>query len=143
LNTTTILVAFNIHHALAKILLAFLCPNSNLVSSNVSPRAASRRKICIIPSNYIFSGGKADDSAAVASAFAECSSNAIISFREGVDVPACPSTNPVEQPIDLFFNRPAHTTLLRVGIKAWPIGPLVSSLFNRPQGENYACSVAK
>jgi hypothetical protein len=31
------------------------------------------------------SGGKADDSAAVASAFAECSSNAIISFREGVD----------------------------------------------------------
>jgi hypothetical protein len=58
-------------------------------------------------------------------------------------VPACPSTNPVEQPIDLFFNRPAHTTLLRVGIKAWPIGLLVSSLFNRPQGENYACSVAK
>jgi hypothetical protein len=58
-------------------------------------------------------------------------------------VPACPSTNPVEQPIDLFFNRPAHTTLLRVGIKAWPIGPLVGSLFNRPQRENYACSVAK
>jgi hypothetical protein len=54
-----------------------------------------------------------------------------------------PSTNPVQQPIDLFFNRPAHTTLLRVGIEAWPIGPLASSLFNRPQGENYACSVAK
>jgi hypothetical protein len=58
-------------------------------------------------------------------------------------VPAHPSTNPVEQPIDLFFNRPAHTTLLRVGIEAWPIGPLASSLFNRSQGENYACSVAK
>jgi hypothetical protein len=49
----------------------------------------------------------------------------------------------VEQPIDLFVNRPAHTTLLRVGIEAWPIGPLASSLFNRPQEENYACSVAK
>jgi hypothetical protein len=58
-------------------------------------------------------------------------------------VPACPSTNPVEQPIGLFFNRPAHTTLLRLGIEAWPIDPLASSLFNRPYGENYACSVAK
>jgi hypothetical protein len=50
-------------------------------------------------------------------------------------VPACPSTNPVEQPIDLFFNRPAYTTFLRVGIKAWPITPLASSLSNRPQGK--------
>jgi hypothetical protein len=60
-----------------------------------------------------------------------------------VTVPACPSTNPVEQPIDLFFNRPTHTTLLHAGIEAWPIAPLASSLFNRPQGENYAYSVAK
>jgi hypothetical protein len=58
-------------------------------------------------------------------------------------VPAHPSTNPVEQPIDLFFNRPAYTTFLRVGIESWPIAPLASSLFNRPQGKNYACSVAK
>jgi hypothetical protein len=50
-------------------------------------------------------------------------------------VPAYPSTNPVEQPIDLLFNRPAHTTLLRVNIKAWPISLLVSSLFNRLQGK--------
>jgi hypothetical protein len=33
-------------------------------------------------------------------------------------VPACPSKNPVEQPIDLFFNWPAYTTFSRVGIKA-------------------------
>jgi hypothetical protein len=32
-----------------------------------------------------------------------------------------PSTFPVEQPIDLFFNGPAHMTFLHVGIKAWPI----------------------
>jgi hypothetical protein len=53
----------------------------------------------------------------------------------GAPVPAHPSTNPVEQPIDLFFNRPAYTTFLRVGIKAWSIAPLAGSLSNRPQGE--------
>jgi hypothetical protein len=49
-------------------------------------------------------------------------------------VPTHPSTVPVEQPIDLFFNGPAYTTFLHVGITAWPIAPLVGSLFNRPQG---------
>ena len=34
-------------------------------------------------------------------------------------------------------------TFLHVGIKAWPIVPLVGSLFNRLQGGNYACSVAR
>jgi hypothetical protein len=45
-----------------------------------------------------------------------------------------PSTNPVEQPIDLFFNRPTHTILLRVGIEAWPIGPLASSAIQQVVG---------
>jgi hypothetical protein len=53
-------------------------------------------------------------------------------------VPAHPSTNPVEQPIDLFLNGPAYTTFLRVGIMARPVTPLASSLFNKPQGDNYA-----
>jgi hypothetical protein len=44
---------------------------------------------------------------------------------------------PVEQPIDLFFNRPAHTTLLRVGTEAWPIGQFAI------QQAAYACSIAK
>ena len=45
-----------------------------------------------------------------------------------------PPTFPVEQPIDLIFNGPAHMTFLHVGIKAWPIAPWVGSLFNRLQG---------
>jgi hypothetical protein len=49
-------------------------------------------------------------------------------------VPTDPPTNPVEQPIDLFFNGPAYRTFLHVGITARPVAPLVSSLFNRPQG---------
>jgi hypothetical protein len=58
-------------------------------------------------------------------------------------VPAHPLINPVEQPINLFFNRPAYMTFLRVGIHAWPITLLAGSLSNRPQGENYAGSVIK
>jgi hypothetical protein len=42
--------------------------------------------------------------------------------------------------LNLFFNQP---TFFGVGIKARPIEPLVNSLFNKPEGENYACSVAK
>jgi hypothetical protein len=48
------------------------------------------------------------------------------------------STNPIEQPIDLFLNGPAYTTFLHIGITAKPVAPLASSLFNRPQGDNYA-----
>jgi hypothetical protein len=58
-------------------------------------------------------------------------------------VGARPSTTTVEQPIGLLFNRPAHRTFLHVGIMARPVAPSVSLLFNRPQGDNYACSVAR
>jgi hypothetical protein len=44
-----------------------------------------RPKSCVIPSNYISSNGTADDSAAIARAFAECSKDALIEFGEGVD----------------------------------------------------------
>jgi hypothetical protein len=47
---------------------------------------------------------------------------------------SAPQQIPVEQPIDLFLNRPAYTTFLPVGITARPITPLASPLFNRPQG---------
>ncbi|KAH8820137.1 pectin lyase fold/virulence factor [Xylogone sp. PMI_703] len=40
---------------------------------------------CVIPSRYIASKGTADDSDAVAAAFAECSQDSVIKFREGVD----------------------------------------------------------
>jgi hypothetical protein len=44
-----------------------------------------RLKTCIVPSNYISSNGTADDSEAVACAFASCSRDAVIVFSEGVD----------------------------------------------------------
>lgn len=44
-----------------------------------------RPKSCVIPSNYISSNGIADDSAAIARAFADCSKDAVIEFGEGVD----------------------------------------------------------
>jgi hypothetical protein len=58
-------------------------------------------------------------------------------FQRVGPVPTHPSTNPVDQPIDLFVNGPAHTTFLHVGISAGPVAPLVNLLFNRPQ-DNYA-----
>ena len=60
---------------------AFLTSYSTLVSSSLTPRAASGTKICIVPS----SNGDGDDTPAVEAAFAKCSSNAIVSFSEGVD----------------------------------------------------------
>jgi polygalacturonase len=45
----------------------------------------ARNKVCVIPSQYSSSNGTADDSPAVASAFAKCSSDSIIIFSEGVD----------------------------------------------------------
>jgi hypothetical protein len=57
---------------------------------------------------------------------------AIVVFHDVV--PTDPSINPVEQPIDLFLNEPAHTTFIHVGITARPVAPLASSLFNRPAG---------
>lgn len=44
-----------------------------------------RQRTCVIPSQYKASNGTADDSPAVAEAFAKCSVNAVIEFSEGVD----------------------------------------------------------
>ncbi|CZR64156.1 probable exopolygalacturonase [Phialocephala subalpina] len=52
-----------------------------LVASDCPP---ARTKACLIPSKYLSSNGSADDSPAVAAAFAKCSSNSVIIF-EGVD----------------------------------------------------------
>jgi len=52
-------------------------------------------------------------------------------------VPTNPSTNPVDQPIDLLAIRPAHTTCNTVCIWARPIDLQVNLLFNRPQGLDY------
>jgi hypothetical protein len=49
-----------------------------------------------------------------------------------------PSTNPVEQPIDLFLNGPAYTTFSHVGIMARPVAPLASSFVQQVQGDNCA-----
>ncbi|ESZ92752.1 hypothetical protein SBOR_6864 [Sclerotinia borealis F-4128] len=42
-------------------------------------------RTCIIPSKYESSNGTADDSPAIAAAFAKCSSNSIVEFKKGVD----------------------------------------------------------
>jgi hypothetical protein len=75
-----------------------------------------------------------------------CNGQAIYNILESTEsgegkvgcVPIDLSTNLVEQPIDLFLNRPAHTTILQVGITARPVTSLARSLFNRPQRDNYA-----
>ena len=61
-----------------------------------------------------------------------CNRQAIYNILESTEsgegksgcVPTDPSTNLVEQPIDLFLNGPAHMTFLHVGITArcYPIG---------------------
>ncbi|KAF2097651.1 pectin lyase-like protein [Rhizodiscina lignyota] len=53
-----------------------------LVSSTSPP---SYSKSCVIPSKYSSSNGTADDSSAIATAFAECSTDAVITFSEGVN----------------------------------------------------------
>ncbi|KAJ9630570.1 hypothetical protein H2203_001093 [Taxawa tesnikishii (nom. ined.)] len=55
---------------------------SSLASAASRP---ARKKTCVIPSNYKQSHGTADDSPAVAKAFADCAHNAVIRFSEGVD----------------------------------------------------------
>jgi hypothetical protein len=46
---------------------------------------SKRANTCTILSKYKSSGGKADDSPAIVSAFAKCSQDATIVFSEGVD----------------------------------------------------------
>jgi hypothetical protein len=55
------------------------------------------------------------------------------------DVVTHPATIFVDQPIDLFYNRPAHTAFLHVCIRARPVALLVSSLFNGLQGKITSC----
>ena len=54
-----------------------------IITSAECPPA--RDKACVIPSNYKSSNGTADDSHAIASAFAKCSTDSVIVFSEGVD----------------------------------------------------------
>lgn len=56
-----------------------------LLSSTLAECAPPRHRACVIPSKYASSNGTADDSPAIASAFARCSTNAVIVFSEGVD----------------------------------------------------------
>lgn len=42
-------------------------------------------KTCVVPSKYKCSNGTASDSPAIAKAFADCSKDAVIEFREGVE----------------------------------------------------------
>lgn len=65
--------------------LRFITLTSLLASTAVLASPPSYSKTCVIPSKYSSSKGSADDSAAIASAFAECSENAVITFSEGVD----------------------------------------------------------
>ena len=55
---------------------------TSFASSASSP---SRSKTCVIPSKYSSSNGTADDSPAIITVLAECSSNAVITFSDGVD----------------------------------------------------------
>ncbi|KAH1488511.1 hypothetical protein LV164_002773 [Aspergillus fumigatus] len=63
-------------------ILASLVPLA-LGAPNQPIQARSRK--CVIPSSYASSHGTADDSPAVASAFAQCAENSVIVFQEGVD----------------------------------------------------------
>ncbi|RFU30468.1 hypothetical protein B7463_g5870, partial [Scytalidium lignicola] len=60
---------------------AIACASATSPSSCAPPPSQT----CVVPSRYIVSNGTADDSDAVAAAFAECSENAVVKFREGVD----------------------------------------------------------
>lgn len=44
-----------------------------------------RQRVCVIPSIYALTNGTGDDSPAIAAAFKDCSSNAVIVFSEGTD----------------------------------------------------------
>ncbi|KAE9378302.1 glycoside hydrolase family 28 protein [Stipitochalara longipes BDJ] len=65
-------------------MLSFLIFATDFVAGS-SPLYSPRNKTCVVPSKYITSNGTADDSPAIASAFAQCSKDAVITFSEGVD----------------------------------------------------------
>lgn len=64
-------------HSLSAILLSFCCFTGVLAISNTTT--------CVVASQYKSSNGTASDAAAIAAAFTDCSTNAIIEFSEGVD----------------------------------------------------------
>lgn len=51
----------------------------------LSAPSNSKQKVCTVKSSYKSSNGTADDSPAVLKAFAECSTDSLIHFQEGVD----------------------------------------------------------
>src|ERR1700742_2268955 len=53
------------------------------LATSLSIRQSSNT--CTIPSKFKSSGGKADDSPAIAAAFAQCAEDSTIVFSEGVD----------------------------------------------------------
>jgi polygalacturonase len=63
---------------------AFLCILA-LATQITAQSPGTYNRHCIINSQYTASNGTADDSPAIASAFAQCSTNATITFSEGVD----------------------------------------------------------
>ncbi|KAH9828920.1 glycoside hydrolase family 28 protein [Teratosphaeria destructans] len=58
---------------------------SVLASVDTAQALSSPKSRCTIPSQYAASNGKADDSPAIAAAFAECATDATITFVEGTD----------------------------------------------------------
>jgi hypothetical protein len=61
----------------------FLLLSSPVISLGI--RQSDQPKTCTVPSKFQSSGGKADDSPAVAAAFAQCSRDSTVVFAESVD----------------------------------------------------------
>lgn len=59
--------------------------SSSLVHGVPHSSRASRSQQCVVPSKYQASNGMADDSAAVSQAFAQCATDSVIIFEEGVN----------------------------------------------------------
>ncbi len=55
------------------------------LASTLQIRQSSQQNTCTVPSKFKSSGGVADDSPAIAKAFAQCAQDSTIVFSEGVD----------------------------------------------------------
>ena len=66
------------------VFLAWFLPLVSLASS-LGVRQSSQHSTCTVPSKFKASGGTADDSPAIAVAFAQCAQDSTIVFSEGVD----------------------------------------------------------
>jgi hypothetical protein len=66
-------------------LLPLLSVGSSVVSASSYTWSSIPKNICTIASKFASSNGTADDSPAIASAFAKCATDSVIIFSEGVD----------------------------------------------------------